>query len=373
MRAYLLLFLLCSSMLGAAQNDAGVVKLGDLEMPASPAFMLLDAVPTVIERPATARAFVLGIVNSVNQSGGLPQNYAVEFTPFWFFRHPHMTSLKYHGYNATKDKQTPFSNISKGALSMAVVQTHDSTYSRQNISFGLRTNLFTLKRREDIEALKAANYELVGRLRDQQARLVEYIGDLMLSVENPELYKQKVREFFEQEELNHMDEKSRIADILDRKPLLSLDVAGALNLAFQNQKFSSGSIGRAGAWLTAQYAQPFRLKNTEKENYLNVYVLMRYLNDERETGQLAHYFDAGGKAEIELHSFSFGYEYIWRKTSKANTFRSSGEIRYRISEVLSISAAFGRNFGNTNNLIALLGLQWGFNTGNEQVAVMSPR
>ncbi|MDD2529422.1 MAG: hypothetical protein RBS33_15345 [Lentimicrobium sp.] len=361
------IFLLFICQHALAQQEGSIVNLKDMEVPNSPAFMLLDVGSTVIERPGTAKAFALGIVNSVSKSAGLPQNYALEFTPFWFFRHPGMSSLKYHGYNVLKDRQTVFSNIPKGSVSMAIVQTDDSVSSFQNISFGFRTNLVTLRRAPDIEALIQANNELVNQLRDQQERLISFIGDLMLRVNNPVLYEQKVREFFEQEEITNRNKKNQIAAVIGRRPLLSVDVAAAMNIAFQDQQYSTGKMGRAGVWLTANYAQPIHSKDKIKENYLNLYVLARYLSDHSYSGPSRESFDFGGKIELEFECISLAYEYVLRNTDGGHTFRSSGEVRYRLSEALYLSGAFGRNFGEEQNLIALFGLHWGINTGNETI------
>ncbi len=365
-KALIAVFLLGAFQVLFAQEDAGKVKLTDLEVPSSPAFMLLDVGPTVIERPGTAKAFALGIVNSVSENGGLPQNYAVEFTPYWFFRHPELSSLKYLGYNASTDKQNIFSNIPKGAFSLAMVQSKDSMLSTQNVSFGFRTNLITVRRRSDIEALKTANVMLVTKMRDQQQRLFSDPDILRLRLDDPILFEQKVRAFYAIEELNNAGEKNQVAEVATRRPLFALDVAAAINMVFREEEFSSGKTGRAGVWLTGNYAQPLKSKTQEQENYLNIYVLTRYLNDNMGSKSI-NSWDAGGKVELEFQRISFAYEYIFRNTETENTFRSSGEVQYKLSSSLYVSGAFGKNFGEKRNLIALLGIKWGLNTGNELV------
>src|SRR4051812_40022897 len=105
MKRSLAILTLC---LGAALPSWGQVsdslELKDLEVPNSPGFILLDKSPTIIERPNSTRAFMVSALNSFTDNSGLPKNYAVEFTPFWFFKHPHMTSYKYMGYNKAKER-----------------------------------------------------------------------------------------------------------------------------------------------------------------------------------------------------------------------------------------------------------------------------
>jgi hypothetical protein len=41
--------------------------------------------------------------------------------------------------------------------------------------------------------------------------------------------------------------------------------------------------------------------------------------------------------------------------------------KYRVSDKIYLLASLGKNFGDTNNLIAQFGINLGFGTGNEKV------
>src|SRR4029077_4512415 len=74
-----------------AQQDT-TLKLQDISLSNAPAFSLLDISPSSIEHPAATKAFAVSVVNTFVRSNGIPQNYALELTPFWFIAHPRMTN-----------------------------------------------------------------------------------------------------------------------------------------------------------------------------------------------------------------------------------------------------------------------------------------
>ena len=82
-----------------AQQQGEIISLKELEVPNSPGFILLDEAPTSIERPNSTKAFTLSVINSLENNFEFPKNYAVEFTPFWFIKHPNLNALKFMGYN----------------------------------------------------------------------------------------------------------------------------------------------------------------------------------------------------------------------------------------------------------------------------------
>jgi hypothetical protein len=170
--------------------------------------------------------------------------------------------------------------------------------------------------------------------------------------------------------------ESLIRDILARKPIFTVDGALALNWAFENNNFKSNYFDRLGGWLTMDLSLPLQNKSSlQKKNYLNLYAVARYLSGQTlgETNPFARQdvIDSGGKLEIELDRFSISGEYIYRlnlSNSSDNTFRATGMIKFKIMESLYISGAFGKNFGETNNLTAQFGINWGFGSGLESVA-----
>jgi len=360
-----------------SQSDS--VSLKDLEIPDAPGFMLLDKTPTTIQTPTSSKAFVLSALNAINENGGIPKNYAVDLTPFWFFRHPQMTAYKYAGYDIEKNRQLIFNQLQKVSVSFAYVTGYDSLTVKDvsNLAIGLRANIIHVRSQRDIADLKAANNLLVDQLKSEQNRLTAFIGDILLSVTDPVLYDLKVRQFYAEEAAKKTTQKSAIADILKRHALFSVDGAIAYSGFFLDNQFSDSHFGRFGGWLTMHVSKVLDPKQ-QRENYLNIYAIGRYLSDGTQRNDFApgeylqqNFIDAGGKLEFEFRQLSIGYEYLYRAnlSNQDYTYRSSGLIKYRVSENLFLTGAFGRNFGTENNLISLLGLNWGLSAGTEKAMI----
>ena len=80
-----ILFLFFGSQTFAQVNSG--VELKDLAVPNSPAFIIADITPTLVQTPNTPKSFVFGMAQSYQQSGdGFPQNYSAEFAPYWWLK-----------------------------------------------------------------------------------------------------------------------------------------------------------------------------------------------------------------------------------------------------------------------------------------------
>jgi len=368
MKKLIILFTLFGINLSFAQELDTTLTLTDMEIPISPAFILMDQAPSSIERPNNPRAFGISILNSFTESNGLPKNYAVDFTPFWFFKHKKMSVLKYAGYN--DKKQRPFASLKMVSLSMAYINQTDSISISpiNNISFGVRTNLLKIRSKENLKAIAIANSNAVNHLVLIDSIVVARIGGDDFDDREGYRQKQRILKQFLQDSLNL---NNKIAEALLQKPIFAVDFAIAYNTFFTNNDISTQHFGRFGTWLTLNYAQKLNEDNT---NYLNVYAIGRYIQDGASRDSLGVYtlqtfYDFGGKIEIELRKFSLGFEYIYRSNNSIDTYRATGQLKYQISKNLFITGAFGKNFGTTNNLVSMLGINWGFLTGNEKATI----
>lgn len=373
MKKIVILFVAIAANSALAQETEKPLTLKDLEIPTSPGFILLDQAPSSIERPNSPKAFAISAINSFTESNGLPKNYAAEFTPFWFFKHPKMNVLKYAGYKM--NKQLPFSSLKLVSLSVAYINKTDTPTSSiiNNISVGARTNIIKIRSKNNLKEISEANTNSVNQLKKINDLIVERIGPG--NPIDPEGYRKQLLKYmvFFQDSLKEEIEAKRkkISDAILQKPLFALDGAVAYNTFFRNSDFSTQRFGRFGAWATMNLSLNINKKNT---SYCNFYVLGRYLSDgttKNSIGeyQIQNFMDLGGKLEIEIDKFSLAYEYIYRSNKNSNTFRSTGLLKYRISDNLFLTGAFGKNFGNSNNLVSLLGINWGFSTGNETAKI----
>lgn len=370
---------LCSIVAAFGQKSDSLT-LKDLEIPNSPGFILLDKTPTTIERPNSTKAFMLSALNSFTDNNGIPKNYAVDFTPFWFFKHPKMTSYKYMGYNKVKDRQNIFKDFKKVSISFAFLTTTDSATKNQinNLSLGLRTNLLSVRSKKDIEDYKEANTKLIGELKkiDSVIKLIPFPNPsdpINKYLEEKKAYDEKLTNYLTQKELEEKDINNDLSDILKRRAVFAIDGAIGYNNFFLDNNYSSSHFGRFGAWLTVNYSQILETNGNDK-NYLNIYALGRYLSDgtkmENNKYVLQNFYDFGGKLELEFKNISIAYEYIYRINDKKSTFRSNGILKYKISDQVFLNGAFGKNFGYNNNLISLLGLNWGISSGTEQSKIV---
>ena len=133
------------------------------------------------------------------------------------------------------------------------------------------------------------------------------------------------------------------------------------------------SFGRFGIWCSADLAMPL---NDANSNYIHIYGVFRYLEDGLNLNTDDNMLfttsdvDVGTKVEFEFNKLSFGYEYISR-TGDNDTSRSLGNIRYKVTEAITITGGFGENFKSDGNTMALFGIQWGLNV-DANVALPKP-
>lgn len=352
------------------------LKLEDLQLTNAPGFSLMDVSPSSIERPSTTRAFAASIVNAIGQSNGIPQNYAVEFTPFWFLKHPHLSPLKYYGLKKDGGSR-PFAALGLFSVSFALINNPGATVNNiaaHNASLGLRTTLIKVYKKKTRDNILRTNTQWVEALR----RLFQKTPPPMRPTQH---YIDSLEKAMMDAKGNAVSYGDTIKSYLQDKPVFSLDGASALNLAFTNNNYSSNRLNRYGIWLNANLSLDISGKNNGGgKNYFNLYAIGRYLNNSDSLSADGKYvnvgfMDYGAKAELEFNRLSLAYEYIRRTSSQAgvpNTFKSVGLLKYKIKDGLYLTGAFGQNFTKNNNLIATLGINWGLSNGNEKLTGGSP-
>ena len=356
--------------INAQDKPDSSLKLEDFQLTNAPGFSLLDVSPSSIERPVTTKAFSASVINSLNQSTGIPQNYAVEFTPFWFFKHPKLSALKYYGLSDDGNaKNKAFSSVKFLSVSFALISNPSGTTSQlaaHNLSFGFRTTILKLYTKKTRTKLSRVNEAWVTALR-VASRNLSPSYNANPTANDADILEAKVQ---------HKHYGDSVKKYLQDKPWFSFDAASALNLAFNNNNYSSNRVNRIGIWANANLSIDISNKNPGSgKNYFNVYAIGRYLQNSDSLNTDGSYLsinfiDYGAKAELEFNNLSFAYEYIRRATSKPgvpNTFKSVGLIKYKIKDGLFLTGAFGQNFTANNNLITVLGINWGISNGTEKV------
>jgi len=378
----LILLVLASCSVGWAQQQTVKqdISIKNMDLPNAPAFSILDATPSLIERPKATKAFALSVLNSIADASGLPKSHAVELTPFWMIKNRNMNALKYWGVNRTKENQNlnqPFAHVKQSTISFSWVSQGDTAKKnfKQQISWGIRVPLIQVRKKTQRDSLFNA-YNLIKNFLGNQTDVLaditgRHFGELMR--EDSTGYKKELNAYLRN--LKSPDSLNRIVQsLLARKPVFAVDFAFAHNITFDSPSYSSNRLGRLGAWMTLCWAN--QLNKTETPNYFNVYGIGRYLLDNNAIGtdgklKKQNLIDVGAKAEFEFDAFSFAMEYLNRtnvENSSLSSDRLTGIIRYKISETLSMTGSFGQNFGKVNNLISFVGINWGISK-NETTSV----
>ena len=346
-------------------NDS--LFFGNLALPNAPAISLMDQNPSLVETPESAKALAISIVNAIQTNKGIPQNYALEFTPFWYFKHPNMTALKYTRIDSV-GKQNYFFDPAKISLSVATLITTDtiSNFMKSNIAIGVKFNIITIKRESDVQNYLKSYYDVVDYEKkitsfcnSEYFKCITFNDSAFCVSERDKCYENfpPIDSYINSFNLN-----------MKLKPIFTMDGAVAYNFFFVNNNFKDCHFGRLGAWITMRYSADIN-KDKVKNNYFNLYAIGRYILDGtvKQNGNYVkeHAFDFGGKAELEVQKVAFGIEYMYRIQPTESSYRVCGNFKYRVSDKIALNCTFGRNFGTYNNVIAIMGVNWGFNTGLE--------
>lgn len=391
MKKLLYMGLLCGVTISAhAQNNTDTTSLLDLTPPASPAFTLLDVAPVTIDRPGTVRAFAVSIANAIgNSSNGFPKNFALQTAPYWLFSHPNMDIYKYNGLVMKKGlegansqlqfKQNIFYGLRNFSLSVATANTdssQSSPYTRNYISYSVKANVINIRRRRVVEAMQQSITDVNALLKTTLTNATPYCANLFdPSVDSLQLaYNNCIQNAYFRDSITINTQRRRYDSILAVRPLLSVDVALASSVAFANNNFDDHHLYRTGGWVTACLSEPLDKNSASNlsalynaKNYVNIYGMFRVISEDNttdfQTFTTQTNFDFGGRLEFEFGDIAVSFESVYRRVSnhsELNTSRNVGIVQYKLSSNLFLTGTFGKNFGDTGNLVSFLGLNWGF-------------
>ncbi|CAI8709107.1 hypothetical protein [Chryseobacterium sp. IT-36CA2] len=404
MKKILILIALVTGMTSLfSQSKEITAELNKLELSNAPSVMLLGLASSDLETPKSKKAFMTSIVNSFSENEGLPNAYAVELTPTHLFPLTEMDALKYAGIKTIKNadnkdeyKNNIFSEAKNVSFSFAFLRNYkieNLDTENPSVSFSLRTTIFKIRNKKNIEAITASNKNISKELTDiqEEFRKSKEYNDIEASNASPDEKNEmraKALEKFVPD--YYKTETENYKKYLDEKPAFQLDVASAYSTFFLDNQFKNNQFGKFGVWMTMSSGINLERKNpkpvedqkkekskvmiketstdpSKTEKRLNFYAVARYMQD-KTVYDLANGFsktnnyDFGGKIELVYNKFSIGYEFIYRSSDLDNTYRSNGIINYKVSDSVYINAAFGKNYGDKDNLISFLGLNWGLDS-----------
>ncbi|EFK36549.1 Uncharacterised protein [Chryseobacterium gleum] len=407
MKKIVLLAALVSNMaLLFAQSKEISAELNKLELSNAPSVMLLGLASSDLETPKSKKAFMSSIVNSFSENDGLPNAYAVELTPTHLFPLTEMDALKYAGIKSIKKtdesyeyKNNIFSEAKNVSVSFAFLRNYkieDLETENPSVSFSLRTTVFKIRNKKNIEAITTSSNNISRELTDIQSEFYQsqkYKDIVASNISNSEKEK-KLAQALEGFVTDYYKTKTEnYKKYLDEKPAFQLDIASAYSTFFLDNQFKNNQFGKLGFWMTMssginleskpkpkpdssenqnQKKSKVKIRETSTEpskieKRLNFYAVARYLQDRTIYNAASGFsrsnnYDFGGKIELVYNRFSIGYEFIYRSSDLDDTYRSNGIINYKVSDSVYINAAFGKNYGDKNNLITFLGLNWGLDS-----------
>ncbi|MBE5321086.1 hypothetical protein IM793_18110 [Pedobacter sp. MR2016-19] len=310
-RLMLLLFLLFIFSFNtnkvSAQSVSDKITFQNLETPSSPGFVLLDKTPSSIEKPTTPQGFGVSVLGLLQGKGG-----AMEFAPFWLVNHPKLSAEKMY-----KNKMPVLYNFS---ISAATVKTDTVSY----IAGGIRTRLF-----------QSYNKGIINRLDSIKTKIEDALADL-------DTTKIKVLQ-------------KMYAGLLEN-PIFTIDVAGAIGGGSNTNSFHDAKINRWAAWLSFNWRP--------KGDNFYITALTRYMNNEKfeDYTAKADLLDIGTRLNYDILNICVSLEYLQRfNLSKNNDSDNRIAIigSYKLSDNIYFTTTFGKNFSETNNIIALAGINFG--------------
>lgn len=282
-----------------------VPNVDELNLPSSPAFVLLDESPANIEKPTNPKALALSLVNVWKGSG------ALEFAPYWLFDQP--------SYTFANDVTNHVPFWQTFAISGATSQKNDTT----NISVGFRVQLF--------------------RQYTDEAAILETSNAIAaeLAVADPSTI-----------DMNKI--KSLVTTLNEQRAKIkwNIELAGAYSGTTSENNQLMGN--KLGAWLN--------IRHTPKNFPIDLVALGRYSKRfGNELPEDSSYADAGLSISKQGNNFDLQLEYVyrWDTTLKENYDRLALIANYQIMPGIVAVASLGKNFNDVDNVFTAFGVKFG--------------
>jgi hypothetical protein len=387
-------------------------KFETLKLTSAPAYTVLGVDPQNIQRPTTPTDFIAGAQSAI-VNGKLQPNFAIEATPY-YWKHPKTdTEKRVSLYQFIKDGHNVFDNIARTfTFSFATSESDTLTFGDlepgTGFGIGFRCNLFNGKvsRKTLISSLMQNKLidnlyqSLMGQLQvgndvivknsidtwkktkknedPNHDALVDYVADFARKdlgkatlKENDIDFLQKKIDAIEDEESKFLVSLNQAVFPLTREGFM-LEFAIGNAVIVQNNEAKNITNAKTAIWLTPSYRINTR-KDPNVIDFLDFMAVFRMTFNNSKV-DVADYFDIGAKVQYTHNKFSFSGEYIARMlTEKPNTVASKWTNRldvsfdYKINDLITFKATFGRNFdGNsvhyadTPKIFAVGGVNFGF-------------
>ena len=386
------------------------IEIKDLKTLNAPGFQILDIAPNTIDKPSNPKAFAASLMSLTSSGTALPKNFALEVSPYWYFKNKNATVSQYLNINE-ENKSNSFTGLfNKMSISIASVysdSTSGSLVKNTNyIAFGIRTNVFTYRNEKQNQKLRTAlaNFsERIIKLRPNQkdtdslelalnatsntirklySDLITESNDSLKRVINEKYINAITRKTLIKKKLDDLENQApdlletnikkdtliqNYLKELDDLPLFQVDAAFAYSEAFPENKTDNKHFNRSGVWINATL-NAFSFDHEELNDNLTLMMCSRFISDNISNTNMANEFerqnafDFGFKIEYSIKELSLSFEYLKRdysNNSNLNSERRVGTLQYKMSENLFLTGSYGTNFGSDNTLFTLFGINYG--------------
>ena len=352
----------------SSTSEEDDIVFESLRAPESPGFSLLGIAPTEVKRPGTPDEIVLTVSEASNKFTTIPQNVAVEFSPYWI---GWGTQIKYVDYTS------PEKNVWQAAretFTISAAMTSQSPFvpdSTTSFGLGIRFSLLQGRVKPEFSPDGDRIHRVVTALDQIANRKATMIAELITDGVNSDEAEERVDSMFALQNDSAVAALSSVLrsegwSLTQLRYGLKIDFAAALVFDFpQNQNPARGdSLTRFGAWMTVGYEWEQRESCTPE-----FYFMLRGIYDRRDISQRSA--DGGFRLIFGTRSkFTLSGEllarYFWERDNSKLKWRYSGSLDYVTDSMGTVQLTLGRDMTGrrTGNAIAILSLLKSFGSNS---------
>lgn len=323
--------------------------LEDLKAPSSPAFVLLGVEPTSVERPDTPRAFVADLLSTLQESEGIPKDYALAMAPYWLTDHPDLTFDEYFEGGPWKT----FLQTLSVSLASHRPEDDQEEPSADDVSEDIEHPAVGLGFRGMLIGGQAPKSLTDARTKLEKAQeaLLNCTIEAEATPSTCETEGEAVRAAAKEVEATKIQ---RVG--------FTLDIAGGGAWAFPEDRFDERQTQRWGFWVTPAY----RFADDSGESNVDALGVLRYIREKQDDEDV---FDVGARVIWHVNDeLALSAEYVRRETESSvetetdSTERLVGLIEYRLTDKLFLVGSYGEDFATdeaSGALVSTLGLKIG--------------
>jgi hypothetical protein len=342
---------------------------------------VLGVEPASVERPNSPADLTLALLNSTNMLSTLPEDFALEFCPYWLTNHP---TLEWRKDQNLRD--IPSSIQQTLTVSSATAQIGNEIAPVTGLGVGIRTQILSGWLSNEMVAeltkaevnLKNQSLMLDQMVKDLRGPIDKKLTDAITAADGNDQaidlatreHERSIRELT-LAVMGSSEYKDRISKLKNELSGLTtsrvgpfLELAVASSWQFPNHQWDNANYNRYGIWLGFSWVA----------DELSIATVLRYTGDGQHAVNDA--VDYGGRLFYTSKNFAISGEVVGRgfinnEGADANT-RWAGIIDYEIRDDVWVTGTFGRDFGDASSakLLAKLGLS--FNVSSSRTVLPSP-